>query len=100
MATDDNILLLLTRGEIERSMDKLEKTIKLLYKSFKEDNKNPSDKEGLAYGYAFGYIQKFVEDIEIIVPNMPKDKIGKIQKETIEVFRKRINNIIDSITDM
>ena len=100
METDDDVLSLLTRGEIESTMDKLQESIKVLYKIFRESSKNPNDKEGLAYGYTFGYVQKFLEDIEIIVPDIPKDKIEIIQKEALKVLTKRIDDIIDSITDM
>ena len=94
------IVRALVKDRFEKNMDRLEENMKDIYKGFREMYANPGDKEGFAVGYALGYTKAYLDSIKGIVPNMPEDEMGAMEKEIVKSLKKRINDIIDEITDL
>lgn len=100
----DSITLASIRGNLELSMDVLESNIKDHYKSFNKDRVVPLNKEGFAYGFTWAQTLCNIRAFRVMMPKINKD-IQKtdedtIREEALKVFDKRINHIVDSLTDL
>ena len=101
--TADDLFTTLGRGTFENIMDKLEKSIDVYYKVFKDNKAKIDGKEAFAYAYVFGYIENAIESVSKNFPDLEKktqrDEMATEFIET-EMFKRRIKCLIDKITDL